>query len=52
MKIVVGLSGGIDSFDAAVFLKEQGNRVMGLTMKVWDNSAEADNKHRPVGRGR
>jgi len=48
MKIAVGLSGGVDSSVAAALLKEQGHQVMGLTMKVWDNSAEADNKHKPA----
>lgn len=33
--IAVGLSGGVDSSLAACLLKEQGYRVIGLTMKIW-----------------
>jgi len=33
--IAVGLSGGVDSSLAACLLKEQGYKVIGLTMKIW-----------------
>ncbi|MCL2484823.1 MAG: tRNA 2-thiouridine(34) synthase MnmA [Endomicrobia bacterium] len=38
MKILVGLSGGVDSAIAAYLLKKQGHEVTGATMSVWDSS--------------
>ena len=34
--VAVGMSGGVDSTIAAALLLEQGNKVVGLTMKIWD----------------
>ncbi len=35
MKILVGMSGGVDSSVAALLLKEQGHEVIGATMSIW-----------------
>ncbi|MDR1940820.1 MAG: tRNA 2-thiouridine(34) synthase MnmA [Endomicrobium sp.] len=41
MKILVGLSGGVDSAVAAYLLKKQGHEVTGAMMSIWDNSIAA-----------
>ncbi len=35
-RILVAMSGGIDSSVAAVMLHEEGYEVIGMTMKTWD----------------
>ena len=37
MKVIVAMSGGVDSSVAAYLLKKQGIEVIGLSFELWDS---------------
>ncbi len=43
-KVLVAMSGGIDSSIAAMLLHEQGYEVIGITMKTWDYASSGGSK--------
>ncbi|WP_162426279.1 tRNA 2-thiouridine(34) synthase MnmA [Pontibacter pudoricolor] len=43
-RVLVAMSGGIDSSVAAVMLHEQGYEVVGMTMKTWDYASSGGSK--------
>jgi tRNA-specific 2-thiouridylase len=50
-KVVLGMSGGVDSSVAAKLLKDQGYEVLGVTLKVWEEEDETSVSKRWQERG-
>ncbi|NIQ93904.1 MAG: tRNA 2-thiouridine(34) synthase MnmA [Desulfuromonadales bacterium] len=48
-RIVVAMSGGVDSSVTAALLQEQGHEVIGMTMQIWDYTSWAEDNPESCG---
>ncbi|MBT8401710.1 MAG: tRNA 2-thiouridine(34) synthase MnmA [Rhodothermia bacterium] len=48
-KVLVAMSGGVDSSVAAVLLAQQGFEVVGITMKTWDYASSGGHTGKQIG---
>ncbi len=46
-KVLLGMSGGIDSSIAAILLQEQGYQVMGATLRLWSEEDDLNTEIKP-----
>ena len=45
-KVLLGMSGGVDSSVAAILLQKQGYEVVGVTMRLWEESSVVKGLHK------